>query len=192
VSSTVPLAETLASSPAELRCLEEVRTATGAVDGPVERHGARCYLLAQHLAVHRGIDADEEVLLCAGLVHDLGLYPGVAAGGAYTADGAEFAKRVLGELGWGAERIALCANAIEFHRALREQWSRGPEVELMRLADRIEISAGRLTCGLSADTVQDVFSMASRKGLYREVARMAGRALRERPATLPLILRSHR
>lgn len=192
MSASIPLAEQLASSLSEERCLEAVREGTGVEDGPMERHGARCYVLAQRLAADRGLEVDEELLLCAALLHDLGLYPGVAAGGVYTTDGAEFATRLLGELGWAAERAKLCADAIEFHHALRSQWDRGAEAELSRLADRIEVSAGALTCGLDREQVRGVFAMASRDGLYAEIARMGAKALRERPLTLAGILRSGR
>lgn len=187
-----PAAEGLAASPLERRCLEQLRAASGEVDGPMERHCVRCFLFIDRLAERRGVEIDRELALCAALLHDIGLYPSVSEGGVYTDEGGELARRLFLEAGAPDERARLCADACAYHHALRDQSARGTEVELLRLADRIELSAGTLRAGLGRDEVDAIFARASRDGLYRGVAGLLGHALRERPLTLPRIFRLSR
>jgi hypothetical protein len=174
----------------ERRFLVALRDASGELDGPMERHGIRCFLLVSKLAERRGLEIDREVALCAALVHDIGLYPSVSDGGVYTDEGGELAARLFSEAGASAERTRLVADACAYHHALRDQSPRGVEVELLRLADRIELSSGRLRAGLEQAEVRDVFDSAPRDGLYRAIAALLARALGERPLTLPRIFKA--
>jgi hypothetical protein len=178
-----------ATTEAERRSLGALREITGA-DSPLERHGHRCLIFAERLAERRGLEVDGELLMCAALLHDIGLYPGASRGGVYTSDGALFAADLLSDdPGWPGERLEVLKQTIDRHHELRPQWSRGNEVELLRLADRIEVSNGLITSGLGHGEVRAVFAEVPRTGFYREVGRLLGHALRERPATLPRILR---
>lgn len=184
-----PLAEQLTETDAERRALASVRDATGEVNGGMERHGVRCFLLCELLAERHSVALDREVILCAALVHDLGLYPSVSKGGVYTEEGGDLARELALEAGWDAERAEVCAQACTHHHALTSQWGRGAEVELLRLADRIEVSAGLVRSGLTRAEVREVFDAAPRDGFYGEVAHLLARALRERPLSLPRIFR---
>jgi hypothetical protein len=173
----------------ERQFLEALREASGELDGPMERHGIRCFLLIDRLAARRGLEIDREVALCAALVHDIGLYPSVSHGGVYTEEGGELAAQLFLDAGAGDERARLVANACAYHHAVRDQSARGAEAELLRLADRIELSAGRLRAGLDRAEIREVFESAPRDGLYRAIASLLAPLLRERPLTLPRIFK---
>lgn len=176
-------ADGLVETAAERRSLAEVRRATGEVDGVMERHGVRCFLICERLASAYRTEIDREVTLCAALVHDLGLYPEVSSGGVYTEEGADLARAIGREAGWEAERVELCAAACERHHKLRPQLAYGPEVEFLRLADRVEVS-GFLRAGLSPAELAEIRALAPRDGFYKGLARAVWPMVRDRPATL--------
>lgn len=153
----------------------------------MERHCLRCRLIADELARARQWVLDEELLTVASILHDLGLYPAVSRSGVYTSDGAAFARELLAEHGWSAERIELCADAIDRHHDVRRQVERGVEVEALRLADLIEVSGGLLRFGLDAEWLRGLRREVPPDGLWQELRRELTRALRERPTTLPRI-----
>jgi hypothetical protein len=153
----------------------------------MERHCLRVFRIAWELAERRELDVDREVLLVAAFIHDLGLYDSVSRGGVYVKDGAEFAAELLAKHGWDEQRIRLCADAIERHHEVRSQWKHGDEVELVRRADLVDISSGLVPFGLSRAWLRELFDQISRDGAYREIARLVGHALRERPLTIARI-----
>lgn len=175
-----------ASTDATRRCLQELRDASGEND-VFEHHGMRVALLCEAMAARRGLTLDTEVLDCAALLHDIGLYDGPSRGGVYVTDGALFAREVLAPFGWSEERLALCAEAIERHHEVRPQWSRGAEVELLRRADLIDLSGGLVRSGLPRAEVQTIMRAAPRNGAYRHIGALLGRALLQRPLTVPRI-----
>src|SRR5690606_28813315 len=139
--------------------------------------------ISERLAAAYRTEIDREVMLCATLVHDLGLYPEFSSGGVYTEEGADLARAIGEEAGWSADRIELCARACERHHKLRPQLEYGPEVEFLRLADRVEVS-GFLRAGLSASELAEVRATAPRDGFYTGLAKAVWPMVRERPATL--------
>ena len=178
----------LATTEDEREALARLRELTGEVNGPMERHGLRCFLIAERLASDRGASVDREVLLIAALLHDIGLYDGAAEGGAYVTDGRHYAERMLsGRAGWEGERLRLCLDAIERHHELRSQWEAGNEVELLRRADRVELAAGAVTFGIPRSWLRELAREVPREGLYREINRMLLKAARERPLSIPKI-----
>lgn len=181
----MPAADDLCTTPAARRCLELLRELSGdAHDGPMERHSVRVVLLAEELARRTGKAIDAELVLCAGLLHDLGLYPGAATKAAYVTDGRHLAERELTALGWDAARVRLAADAVEHHHELTPQWSRGTEVELLRRADLVEVSHGLIMAGIPRPFYRDLLRRVPRAGFVPEVLRGLGTALRERPASL--------
>jgi hypothetical protein len=184
-----PSFDELAASDATRAALARLREATGASDGPMERHCLRTRHIAARLAEDRGWTIDGELLTVAAMLHDIGLYPEVSRGGVYTADGAALARELLGTYGWDPERIELCAQAIDRHHELRGQLAQGAEVEALRLADRVELSGSLLSYGIDRDWLRALYRNVPRRGLIGELAREIGRALRERPLTLPQIFR---
>ena len=183
------VAEELARTDSELAALEALRNAAGELGGPMERHGLRVFLIADRLATAREVQVDREVLLIAGLLHDVGLYDAASKGGVYVRDGAEFTASMLREHGWKEERIRLCFDAVERHHELRSQWDRGAEVELIRRADLCDISSGLVRFGLSREWIKDLFESVPRDGTYRTIGYEVMRVLRHRPLTLPRIFR---
>jgi HD domain len=182
-------AEQLVQSEAEFAALTALREVTGEAGGPMERHGMRCFLLSERQAADRELMVDHEILLVAGILHDIGLYDGASEGGVYTTDGAHFAKHLLaGRPGWDGRRLELCLEAIERHHEVRSQWQAGPEVELMRRADMIELTSGVVNFGVSRGWIRGLWKAVSRDGLYGEVGKMVAKAARERPTSLPKIL----
>jgi HD domain len=184
------LADELTGTPLERRCLDELRAATGEVDGAMERHCVRCFLLVELLAERRGVEVDREVVLCAALIHDAGAYDRISRGGVYTDDGGAFAEELFLGAGESPERARLVRDACAYHHAVRDQSARGTEVELLRLADRIEVSGGLLRAGLTRAEVRSIFDRVSREGFYTGVAGLLGHMLRERPLTLPRIFKT--
>src|SRR3954451_15218729 len=115
---TMTGAEDLARTDSEVAALAALRDATGESGGPMERHGLRVFLIADRLATAREAKVDREVLLIAGLLHDVGLYDAASHGGVYVREGAEFTAELLRKQGWNDERIQLCFDAIERHHEL--------------------------------------------------------------------------
>ena len=190
MSGSSPIADTLAETALERRCLEELRAASGEVDGPMERHCVRCFLLIELLARKRGLEFDREVAICASLLHDAGIYPALSAGGVYTDESGIVAERLFMEAGAEPERGRLVRDACAQHHALRDQSAKGIEVELLRLADRIEVSGGVVRSGLSGREVGDVFERVSRQGFYTGIGVLVLGVLRDRPLTLPRIFKT--
>lgn len=184
------VADTLVTTPTEVESLRALREATGETDGVMERHCVRCFLLSQRLAERRGAGFDREVALCAALLHDIGLYDSVSDGGVYTEEGAELARRIGREAGWDAERVERCAEACARHHSFRAQWELGPEVETLRLADRLEVSGGLVRAGLSRDEVRAVNAQAPRDGFYGGLFHVVWPALRQRPLNTARIFRA--
>lgn len=179
----------LVRAPAEREALDLLRSATGCVDGPMERHCLRVHHIAIKLAGSRGWTLDPEVIVVASILHDVGLYPSVSRGGVYTRDGAEIARELLERHGWSRGRVERCAQAIDRHHDVRGQLAQGPEVEALRLADLIDLGGGLLTFGISRRWLRDLNQTVRRRGLAGELARELGRALRQRPLTLVAIFR---
>jgi hypothetical protein len=186
---TAVVAPDLVQTPLERRFLDKLREVTGEPDSVMERHGLRCFLFAERLAARRGLEIDREVALCAALVHDIGIYPSVSHGGVYTDESGELALALFREAAVSEERGRLVADACAFHHAVRPQWPRGTEVELLRRADQLELFGGLVRHGLSRDEIREVFAAAPRQGLYSEIARLTVGVLRDRPLTLPRIFR---
>jgi hypothetical protein len=182
-------AEELVRTDSELAALDALRSAAGESGGPMERHGLRVFLMADRMAAPQGIEVDREVLLIAGLLHDVGLYDAASHGGVYVREGAEFTADILRKRGWNEDRVRLCSDAIERHHELRRQWDRGAEVELIRRADLCDLSAGLVRFGLSREWLKDLFESVSRDGTYRTIGHEVARVLRHRPLTLPRIFR---
>lgn len=99
-------AEELCRTEAERACLASLRELSAQSDGPLERHGSRVFLLALELAARGGWTVDRELLLCAALLHDVGLLPGAATSDLYVRDGRRVAENLLYSLGWSSERLA--------------------------------------------------------------------------------------
>jgi predicted hydrolase (HD superfamily) len=182
-------AEDLAHTGSEVAAVEKLRELAGGTNTPMERHGLRVFLIADRLATARDLRVDREVLLIAGLLHDVGLYDGASHGGIYVKEGAEFTAELLRKKGWDEERIRLCFDAIERHHELRTQWDRGAEVELIRRADLVDVSNGLVRFGLSREWIRDLFKSVSRDGTYRTIGYEVARVLRHRPLTFPRIFR---
>ncbi|HKJ35262.1 MAG TPA: HD domain-containing protein [Solirubrobacterales bacterium] len=189
VSNRVLAAE-LVETQAERDSLVRLRELAGADDGPMERHGLRCFLICERLAEQRGVEIDRELLLVASILHDIGLYDGASQGGVYVTDGRDFAAELLaGRDGWSEARTARCLDAIERHHELRPQWDAGVEVELLRRADMVELSRGLIGFGAGRAWLSQLWRAVPREGTYREIGKMVLKAARERPASLPRIFK---
>jgi HD domain len=183
----VARADELTRTDAERACLSALRDATGAVDDPMERHCVRLFLIAERMAADRDIELDRELVLCASFIHDLGIYPEVSTGDVYLADSRRLGERTLAPFGWDAERMAKCLDAIEQHHARHSRWDWGAEVELVRRADLVEVTAGQLRFGVERDWIRRLFRELPRKRFYLFIAlALVGEAL-TRPRNLPRI-----
>ncbi|HEY6639048.1 MAG TPA: HD domain-containing protein [Solirubrobacterales bacterium] len=182
-------AEDLVRTDAEVAALEKLRQITGQTGGPMERHGLRVFLIADRLATARGVEVNREVLLIAGLLHDVGLYDQVSHGGVYVLEGAEFTAELLRGRGWDEDRIGLCFDAIERHHEVRSQWGRGAEVELLRRADLVDLTSGLVTFGLPREWVRDLFKSVPRDGTCATIGREVTRQLVHQPLNFAQIFR---
>lgn len=178
------VADELCSTDASRRCLATLRELTGEADGPMERHSVRVVLLTEELGRRGGYALDSELVLCAGLLHDLGLYPGAASGAAYVTDSRRLAQTLLSEAGWEAARVTKAAEAVERHHELRPQWEHGNEVELLRRADLVEVSQGLVPMGVPRSFRQALARRVPVDGFVGEVLRGLVRSVRERPLTM--------
>lgn len=80
-------------------------------------------------------------------------------------------------------------DAIERHHEVRAQWDRGAEVELMRRADLVDVSAGVIGFGLPRSRYNELVSEIPREGMYRHIAGLVGHQLRDRPLSMLKIFR---
>jgi hypothetical protein len=181
--------EDLARTDSEVAALDRLREITGETGGPMERHGLRVFLIADRLATARGAEVDREVLLIAGLLHDVGLYDEASHGGVYVREGAEFTAELLRARGWDEERIRVCFDAIERHHEVRSQWDRGAEVELIRRADLIDLTSGLVRFDLSREWLRDLFKSVPRNGTYGTIGREVASQLLHRPLKFAQIFR---
>jgi HD domain len=180
----MPAADELVTTGAERASLAALRAATGEQNGPMERHCVRQFLIAEELGRREPEEVDRELLLCAALLHDAGLYPGVSTGDAYVTDSRRLGERTLVSYGWPHGRLARCLDAIEEHHAFASRRSWGLEVELIRRSDLIDVTRGLARFGLPRGWLRDLFREVPRSGLYRMLVRQVSRMARERPRTL--------
>jgi len=180
-------ADTASTTDAARACLTKLRELAGGPDTAMERHCLRVYEIVLELGRRRGSEIDQELVLCAAWLHDAGLYPAAATSDTYVLDGRRLAQEVLAPFDWPASRSSLLGDAIERHHELRPQWGRGPEVELMRRADLIDVSQGLVRFGLPRRWLGELRSRVPPKGMVREIGRLLAIAARERPLTLPAI-----
>jgi hypothetical protein len=179
----------LAETEAERACLAELRRLAGEDGSPMELHCARMVEIVGEIARRHGSEIDRELVGCAAWLHDAGIYPEASTGDVYVRDGRRLAERVLEPFGWPADRLERCGDAIEFHHELRSQWGRGEEVELMRLADRVEVFNTTAGTGLDGAWYRDLKQRMPRTGFYRGIGGLIVTMARERPRTMPRILR---
>lgn len=180
-------ADTVVRTPAERACLARLRAITHETDGPLERHSLRVFLIAEELA-GKGL-TDREVMLCAALLHDVGLLAAATTGAAYVTDSRRQIEGLLRDCGWPKARLQLAGTAAEHHHELRAQWRRGVEVELLRRADLVDLSHGLIRFGLDREFVRDLRARIGSLGFRRTVLRLLLRHAYERPATLWRIVR---
>jgi hypothetical protein len=154
----------------------------------MERHCLRVFVIAERSAMDLGRRIDREVLLCASLLHEIGAYPIAATGDVYTSDGRRFAERLLDPFAWPEIRVRACGDAIENHHRLSPVWELGPETELVRRADLVDVSAGVVAFGVSRSWLRGLFSAVSRDGIYTEIGRIVAGFARDRPQTIPRII----
>jgi predicted hydrolase (HD superfamily) len=185
----VTTAEDLVRTDSERAALARLREITGETRGPMERHGLRVFLIADRLATAREATVDREVLLIAGLLHDIGLYDEASHGGVYVREGAEFTADLLTKQGWDQDRIRLCFDAIERHHELRSQWQLGTEVELIRRADLVDLTSGLVRFELSREWLRDLFRSVPRDGTYATIGREVANQLIHRPLKFAQIFR---
>ena len=172
-------ADALSDTPATRAALETLRGLAGA-HGPMERHCLRQFAIAERLAGDR--EFDRELLLCACWLHDLGLY--TDSHDPYVTEGARLAARVLEPFDWPPERLQRCMDACEQHHAPRSRMALGLEVELVRRADLVDVTAGLVNFGLDRAWLRELFREVPRDGLYRLIGSAVLNELRHRPATL--------
>jgi hypothetical protein len=173
-------AEDLEQSEPGRACLEALRSVTAQTGGPMERHCLRTFLIAERLAGEEPFDRD--VLLCAAWLHDAGLWRSSAH--AYVTEGARLAAETLAPFGWPRERVQRCMDACEQHHAPTSRADLGVEVELIRLADQVEVSGGLRRHGIPRAWLRRLFRDVPRAGFAPMIARALAHEVRHRPGTI--------
>jgi HD domain-containing protein len=140
----------------------------------------RQFAIAGRLAGGRAFD--RELLVCACWLHDAGLY--IPSHDPYVTEGARLADRVLAPFGWPPERLQRCMDACEQHHAPRSRMAMGLEVELVRQADLVDVTAGIVNFGLDRRWLRALFRDVPRDGFWRLLGGAVLGELRHRPASL--------
>jgi hypothetical protein len=99
---------------------------------------------------------------------------------------------VLEPFGWPPERLQRCMDAREQHHAPRSGMAMGLEVELVRQADLVDVTAGLENFGLDRRWLRDLFREVPRDGFWRLIGTAVLSELRHRPASHPRCLFSPR
>jgi HD domain len=180
-------ADALSATPAARAALAALRAGARS-DGPLERHCLRQFAIAERLAGDRAFD--RELLLCACWLHDVGLF--THGRDPYVTEGARVAARVLEPFGWPRERLQRCMDACEQHHAPRSRAAMGLEVELVRQADLVDVTAGLVSFGLDRRWLRDLFREVPRDGFWRLIGTAVLGELRHRPASLTSVFLSPR
>jgi hypothetical protein len=107
-------------------------------------------------------------------------------------EGARLAARVLDPFGWPRERVQRCMDACEQHHAPRSRMAMGLEVELVRQADLIDVSAGLVNFGVDRRWLRELFRDIPRALLWRLIGSAVLNDLRHRPASLAGVFLSPR
>lgn len=168
-------------STAEGACLDSLRRAVGSSAHPMERHALRVNAIAHRLADLRTWQVDRELLTCAALLHDIGLYDDWSTGAAYVDDSKRAVEQLLRSFGWPPERIQRAADAAQRHHAVRDQRTFSLELEVLRLADQVDLSGGRVGHGLDRAFLGALFTALPRDGLYRHIGTVLGARLLRHP-----------
>ncbi|MFV2174216.1 HD domain-containing protein [Actinomadura sp. LOL_016] len=150
-------------------------------------HSARAYLFGRALGEVRGLrpgaDYDDEVLLLACLLHDVGLTEDGDGDQRFEVDGADRAASFLRDYGMAEERRRVVWEAIALHTSLGIAHRMRPEIALTHAgsgADVVEFGADALPDGL-ADRAHASFPRldAGREltgTIIGQIARNAGKA----------------
>src|SRR5215470_12257481 len=85
---------------------------------------------------------------------------------------------------WPHERLQRCMDACEQHHAPRSRLAMGLEVELVRQADLVDVTAGIVNFGLDRRWLGALFRDVSREGFWRLLGGAVLGELRHRPASL--------
>lgn len=167
-----------------------MRELAGDTADAMEGHCLRLKRIATALAAKEGVELDDEVLACAASLHDAGLYEGAASDDhPYVEDGAILARDVLAPFNWSEERLTLCADAIERHHELRSQWDRGAEVELVRRADIVDVSACLISHGYPRADYKRLVADVPREGMYGAIFGLVAHEISHHPVNMLKIFR---
>jgi hypothetical protein len=131
--------------------------AAGASPDFLFNHCVRTFLFGALMTRHHGVQYDAEIAFVAAALHDLGLLEQYSSQDEpFEIDGADAAKRFLGERGFPAAKVEVVWDAIAMHTsALSER--KGPEVALVGAGAGIDVFGGHLR-ELAADSVAAVLS----------------------------------
>lgn len=116
--------------------------------GWLHQHSLRTYFWAALLGKARGVRFDEELLLVASALHDLGLAEKPRScdfdQACFAVESATAAGRFVDQLGWSAERRDRVAEAITLHLNIRVGLSAGPEAHLLHAGAALDcVGSGR-------------------------------------------------
>ncbi len=101
-------------------------------------HIERVYRLCETIGLAEG--ADLEILLTAALLHDAqGSHPGGGTRNDHHLRSAEFAGKLLAEMGWGENRICAVQACIIAHRFRKDDIPQSLEAKVLFDADKLDV-----------------------------------------------------
>ncbi len=172
-----PLQARMPDTPAVAQALEAMRDLGHTA---VLQHGFRCHWWGMALAADRQGQVDEELLLVASLMHDLGLadQAGAQASGCacFTGHSADMAMQLARRHGWVEARTQALGDAITLHMNGHVDVAEGLEAHLLQQATACDVIGARLA-QLPARYRQQVLQAHPRGEFDAEFSRfMAGQA----------------
>jgi len=172
-----PVQARMPDTPAVAHALEAMRD-LGHTD--VLRHGWRCHCWGMAFAANRRAEVDEELLLVASLMHDLGIadQAGAQASGCacFTGHSADRAMQLARQHGWLEGRTQALGDAITLHMNGQVDEAQGLEAHLLQQATACDVIGARLA-QLPARYRQQVLQAHPRGDFDAEFSRfMAGQS----------------
>jgi HD domain len=190
-------ARALPGAPQDLRPMQTRMPDTPAVAQALEamadlghtallQHGFRCHWWAMAFAANRQHEVDEELLLVASLMHDLGAADPVKAQASgcacFTWHSAEAAMQVARHHHWHEVRTQALGNAITLHMNGQVDTTQGLEAHLLQQATACDVIGARLA-QLPVRYRQQVLQAHPREGFDAQFSHfMAGQA-RQQPGS---------
>ncbi len=134
---------------------------------PLENHCLRLGEFTMALAKSMGTEIDEDLVLAACYLHDIGLCVKDPTTKNYLKRGLKFARTKVGDWGLEEHQAKVLDDVMLYSHSISPVPGITVEGDLVRRAVSVEHSLGRLTQGLDPAICRDVFAKYPRRGFNR-------------------------